>query len=155
MARTVTQLLQRWQAGDEEAMRALAPQTIEALRALARKALRGVSGTDLQADELINEAYIKLADLEEMSWENRLQFFGFAARVMRNILLDRYRRESAAKRGGGKDLTLFDQAQDQPLSNEDLGALVLGQIDKSADRCSRALHCLQGIFAKIGATRAE
>lgn len=88
---TVTVLLDRWQAGEDHAIQELIPATMQDLRQLALSALRGKEGANLCATELINEAYIKLTTLREMSWRSRVQFFALAGKVMRNILLDRLR----------------------------------------------------------------
>lgn len=99
MDHTVTQLLRRWQDGDSQALDLIIPQTMPELHRLARSALnRNAGGDDLQPTELINEAYLKLVDLKEMNWESRVQFFGLAAKVMRNILVDQARMMAAKKR---------------------------------------------------------
>ena len=77
------------------------PLVYEELRHLEGKFLRRerVNHT-LQPTALVNEAYLRLVDQQEVQWQNRAQFFGLAARLMRNILVDHARRHSAAKRGG-------------------------------------------------------
>lgn len=109
MSRTVTQLLHQWQEGDEEALNALMPLTLEELRRCAKGVLRKRSaGVNLQPTELINEAYLRLVDLSQMSWQSRIQFFGLAAQMMRNILVDQARKERAQKRGGDATAVTLD-----------------------------------------------
>lgn len=101
MTQTVTQLLHKWQAGDEEALKALMPLTLKELRRCAKGILGRRSGiASLDPTELIHEAYLRLVDLSKMSWENRVQFFALAGQMMRNILVDQARAASAQKRGG-------------------------------------------------------
>ena len=98
----VTGLLIDWQSGDVEAQERLLPMVYSELHRLARLYLSGENvGHTLQATALVNEAYLKLIDQTRVSWQNRAQFFGVAARMMRRILVDHARERRAAKRGGG------------------------------------------------------
>jgi RNA polymerase sigma-70 factor, ECF subfamily len=108
-AASVTQLLFRWSQGDRAALEELAPRVQRELRSLARTYLkRGRPHDTLQPTELINEAWLRLAGPSPtIQWENRSHFFGFAARLMRNALVDHARTRRATKRGGGlRALTL-------------------------------------------------
>jgi RNA polymerase sigma factor (TIGR02999 family) len=108
-AASVTQLLFRWSQGDRAALEELAPKVQRELRSLARTYLkRGRRHDTLQPTELINEAWSRLAGPSpKIPWENRAHFFGFAARLMRNALVDHARVRRAVKRGGGLEaLTL-------------------------------------------------
>jgi RNA polymerase sigma factor (TIGR02999 family) len=108
-AASVTQLLIRWNQGDRTALEELAPRVQRELRSLARTYLkRNGAHQTLQPTELINEAWLRLAGPSPtIPWENRAHFFGFAARLMRNALVDHARARRAAKRGGGREaLTL-------------------------------------------------
>lgn len=97
----VTQLLQRWKAGDGSAADELMPLVYDELRALAAGRLRGErEGHTLQATALVNEAYLRLAG-SAVPLEGRAHFFALAARTMRRILVDHARSRDAAKRGGG------------------------------------------------------
>ena len=97
MSHTVTMLLDRWQAGEAEAINELIPAAMSDLRQLAGAALRGRDAANVQATELINETYLKLVGIKTMSWRSRVQFFALAGKVMRNILLDRIRRKQTEK----------------------------------------------------------
>ncbi len=100
----VTELLQRYSSGeDDDGLYQLLPMVYQELRALAGRQL-ATQGRDhtLQATALINEAYLRLADQEYHSWENRRQFLLVASTVMRRVLVDYARRRSAAKRPDGQ-----------------------------------------------------
>ncbi|MEO8073370.1 MAG: ECF-type sigma factor [Acidobacteriota bacterium] len=95
----VTILLRKVSDGDESAPEKLLPLVYRELRKLAH----GYMGKEredhtLQATALVHEAYIRLVDWENVSWENRAHFFAVAARVMRNILVDYARQKKADKR---------------------------------------------------------
>lgn len=100
----VTVLLLNWSAGDSEAPARLMPLVYDELRRLARSHLRHErSDHTLQPTALVNEAFLRLVDQTRVSWENRAQFFGLAARVMRNILVDYARERNSLKRGGNRE----------------------------------------------------
>src|SRR5918993_6049690 len=99
----ITRLLVAWGDGDESALEGLTPLVYEELRRLAHHYMsRERPGHTLQTTALVNEAYLRLVDQESICWENRAHFFGIAARLMREILLDHARSRQAAKRGGGQ-----------------------------------------------------
>jgi RNA polymerase sigma factor (TIGR02999 family) len=106
----VSQLLARWGAGDEAALRELMPIVYQELRRLGRSALRrGGQDSILQPTALVHEAWLRLAGKEPFSMENRHQFYGLAAKMMRDVLVDHLRRRRAAKRGGSQiELALSD-----------------------------------------------
>jgi RNA polymerase sigma factor (TIGR02999 family) len=98
---SITQLLLKWSDGDGSAREALMPLVYNELRRLAGKYLRRERADHtLQPTALVNEAYLRLVDQQNVQWENRAQFFGLAAKLMRNILVDHARSREAAKRGG-------------------------------------------------------
>jgi RNA polymerase sigma factor (TIGR02999 family) len=84
-------------------MEQLMPLVYDELRRLARGHLRHEQHQiSLQPTALVHEAYLRLADQPQVNWENRAQFYGFAAKLMRNILVDHARTRQADKRGGGE-----------------------------------------------------
>lgn len=98
----VTQLLLAWSNGDEGALAALAPLVQQELHKLARRYLSHERpGHTLQPSDLVNEAYLRLIDNQNVQWQSRAHFFGIAAQVMRRILVDHARRRNELKRGGG------------------------------------------------------
>ena len=106
----VTGLLIAWVEGDRAALDALLPIVYAELRRQARRALRReAAGHTLQPTALVHEAYLKLVDQRPSRWQGRAQFFGVAARCMRQVLVDAARTRRAAKRGGGAHpITLGD-----------------------------------------------
>src|SRR5215469_435780 len=97
----VTQLLMQWANGDEQALQELTPIIYKELRLLAARQLRKErQGHTLQPTALVNEAYLRLVDQKSPNWQNRSHFFGVAARLMRQILVDHARRKNADKRAG-------------------------------------------------------
>ena len=98
----VTGLLIAWSEGDRAALDALLPVVYAELRRQARRALRREdAGHTLQPTALVHEAYLRLVDQRPIRWQGRAQFFGVAARCMRQVLVDAARTRRAAKRGGG------------------------------------------------------
>ena len=97
----VTQLLVKWGEGDQKALDKLMPLVYSELRRLAGNYLRRErQNHTLQPTALVNEAYLKLIDQRNPRWQNRAQFYGVAAQLMRRILVDHARQHQAAKRGG-------------------------------------------------------
>lgn len=73
--------------------------------------MRGERGEHmLQPSALVNEAYIRLLDVERIQWQNRVHFFAMAARVMRRILVEAARARKFQKRGGGAEMVSLDEA---------------------------------------------
>jgi RNA polymerase sigma factor (TIGR02999 family) len=68
------------------------------------------AGHTLQATALVNEAYLRLIDVQHVQWQNRAHFFAMAARLMRRILVDAARARGYHKRGGGAALLSLDEA---------------------------------------------
>lgn len=99
----VTQLLIRWSGGDQAALDKLIPLVYGELRRLASNYLRRErQGHTLQPTALVNEAYLRLVDQRSANWQNRAQFYGIAAQLMRRILVDHARLKHAEKRGGSE-----------------------------------------------------
>jgi RNA polymerase sigma factor (TIGR02999 family) len=97
----VTALLLAWGAGDRAALDALVPAVYAALHAQAARALRHeATGHTLSTTALVHEAYLRLVDQARVRVESRAHFYGIAARVMRQILVDHARARGAEKRGG-------------------------------------------------------
>lgn len=98
---SVTELLVKWGRGDKAALDELMPLVYDELRKLAASYLRRqAGGHTLQATALVHEAYVRLANRRGASMQHRAQFFGLAAKVMRDILVDHARKRLATKRGG-------------------------------------------------------
>jgi len=106
----VTQLLIRWRGGDREALEALMPLVYDELRRLAHHYLRQERNDHtLQSTALVHEAYLRLAGQNPPEWQNRAHFFGIAAHLMRQILVEYARGRGAAKRGGSACRLTLDE----------------------------------------------
>jgi RNA polymerase sigma-70 factor (ECF subfamily) len=107
----ITPLLRDLQNGDREAASKLTPLLYNELRRLARNYMRR-ERTDhtLQATALVHEAYLKLVKQPSTAWQDRSHFFGIAAHVMRQILIDHARGHLREKRGGAQKAVPLDEA---------------------------------------------
>jgi RNA polymerase sigma factor (TIGR02999 family) len=106
----VTQLLVAWSSGDEAALQELMPLVYDELRKLAHHYIRRERpGHTLQTSGLVNEAYLRLVDQTKIQWQSRKHFYGIAARLMRQILVDYARKQSYAKRGGDAQRVELDE----------------------------------------------
>jgi RNA polymerase sigma factor (TIGR02999 family) len=100
--REITQLLVAWNNGDRLALEQLTPLVHKELHRIARRHMaRERPGHILQTTALVNEAYMRLIDWENVEWQNRAHFFALAAQLMRRILVDFARTRACEKRGGG------------------------------------------------------
>jgi RNA polymerase sigma factor (TIGR02999 family) len=105
----VTSLLIEWREGDADALERLLPLVYAELRKLARAHMRREeAGHSLQATALVHEVYLRLINVDRLAVESRAHFMAIAARVMRQILVDRARRKRAGKRGGPATLVSVD-----------------------------------------------
>lgn len=106
---SVTQLLVDWCGGNREALDQLLPLVYQELKKIAAAYLKKEKpGHTLQPTALINEAYLRMVDQETPQFQNRAHFFGVAARLMRQILVDHARSHSASRRGGGNQKVTID-----------------------------------------------
>jgi RNA polymerase sigma-70 factor, ECF subfamily len=122
----VTRLLDEWTKGNQSALDDLTPLVYRELRQLATSYLRKeLPGHTLQPTALVHEAYLRLVDQTNPTWQSRSHFFGVAARLMRQILVDHARRKQAGKRGGLK-VPLDEAVSFQRESGRDLVALDSG-----------------------------
>jgi RNA polymerase sigma factor (TIGR02999 family) len=98
----VTRWLLEWSGGDQAALDQLMPVVYAELHRVAVSYLRREpAGHTLQPTALVHEAYLRLVEESRVDWHSRAHFFGAAARLMRQILVDHARRRNAVKRGGG------------------------------------------------------
>jgi RNA polymerase sigma factor (TIGR02999 family) len=137
----VASLLDEARQGDEQALATLVPMVYDELRRLAASYIRRERpGQTLQATALVHDAYLRLLQDAQLSWQNRAHFFGIAARSMRQILIERARARHAVKRGGHQMRVTFDpglivRAQ-EPLDFEALDDALtrLGHLDPDLAR---------------------
>jgi RNA polymerase sigma factor (TIGR02999 family) len=133
----ITGLLREWANGTQAALDALTPLVYEELRRLAVSYLRSESpGHTLQPTALVHEAFLRLVG-RAPDCENRSQFYGVAAHLMRQILVDHARTREAAKRGGGSEHLCLDEELVVSLERDtDLTDLVA--LDEALDRLAAA-----------------
>lgn len=109
-APNVTALLNKISEGDQNAPEKLLEVVYEELRKLAYSYFKNENPSHtLQPTALVHEAYIRLIDWKNVSWENRAQFFSVAAKVMRNILIDHARQKKTEKHGGNFEKIVLDE----------------------------------------------
>jgi RNA polymerase sigma factor (TIGR02999 family) len=133
----VTQLLIDWRRGSKEALDILTPLVYNELRRLADHYLRDErAAATLQPTALVHEAYLRLVAQSLPDWESRSHFFGVAAHLMRQILVDHARRRHSAKRGSDAEkVSLEDAVSFAPGRGRDIQALddalnALAQMDE-------------------------
>jgi RNA polymerase sigma factor (TIGR02999 family) len=96
----ITKLLEQWQDGGDQAEAKLIERVYLELKRISKSVL-GRRRQTIQTTELVNEAWIGLSKGKDIHWRDRAHFFGLAAKIMRQILIDRIRHNTALKRGGG------------------------------------------------------
>jgi len=128
----VTGLLARWSQGDPDALGRLMPMIYAECRRIAARqlALERPDHT-LDPTALVHEMYLRLVDQRRASWENRAQFFGVAARMMRRVLVDHARARHAEKRGGDAIFVSLDAAAE---ASPDTPVVEVLAIDEALER---------------------
>lgn len=122
----ITHLLIRWNSGDQAALDELMPLVYGELRRLAGNYLRRErQDHTLQPTALVNEAYLRLVQQRSANWQNRAQFYGVAAHLMRRILVDHARLKHAEKRGGAGQQRLSITSAGEVSTKPDLDVLAL------------------------------
>ncbi len=129
----ITGLLRRWSSGDPDALERVIPLIYEECRRIAAKQLRRETpGHTLDPTDLVHELYLKLVDQRHATWENRAQFFGVAAKLMRRILVDYARTRQAQKRGGSAIFVSLDRVADETPATTPVAEVLA--IDAALDR---------------------
>jgi len=107
----VTKLLRAWGEGDEQALHHLMPLVERELNRIARACLAGEHGhRSVSATALVNEAFLRLVQLERIDWQDRAHFLSIGARLMRRVLVDLARARQSEKRGGDAVRVSLDEA---------------------------------------------
>lgn len=145
----VTTLISHLRQGDEQAFDQLVQIVYDELRDIAHRQLNGWNGSPIRTTELAHEAYMRLADQTKSGWNDRTHFFGIAAHVMRQILVDLARRQNAQKRGGGAPKVTLEHVHlpddaDEDWSKEARAASIL-----DLDRALRQLADLDPRAARV------
>jgi RNA polymerase sigma factor (TIGR02999 family) len=115
-----TELLLAASNGNHEALNELMPLVYDELRVIARRRLRQERpGHTLDTVGLVNEAYLKLFQLDRIQWKSRAHFLAIAAQAMRHILVNHAVKRKRVKRGGGAPHVSLDDAGDLPIAEAD------------------------------------
>src|SRR5215831_710416 len=140
----ITQLLVAWNQGDAAALEQLTPLVHTELHRLAKRYMAGERrGHILQTTALVNEAFLRLIDWQNVEWQNRAHFFGLAAQIMRRILVDFARARNREKRGGDEIQVSLSEAANVPSGRSaELVALddALQALEKLAPRQARVVE---------------
>jgi RNA polymerase sigma-70 factor (ECF subfamily) len=108
---SITALLRAWSNGDQAALDQLVPLVDAELHRIAKRCLeRESQHGSLQTSSLVNEAYLRLIDIERANWQDRAHFFAVSARIMRRLLVDRARARRAVRHGGGLQRLPLEEA---------------------------------------------
>jgi RNA polymerase sigma factor (TIGR02999 family) len=125
-------MLAAWPERDPAARDALISAIYDELHRLAHRYMRGErQGHLLQTTALVNEAYLRLVDVDRMEWRDRAHFFAMAATTMRRILVDHARGQARDKRGAGAIMTALNTDIAMPAADVDVLAL-----DEALERLS-------------------
>ena len=139
----VTRLLRELRKGDHESAERLIAAVYGELRQVAARAMRHERpGHTLQPTALVNEAFLRLAGASGIEWRDRAHFFGVAARLMREILVDYSRKQHAVKRGSGPRVTLDDSLLVSADRLEDVVAIdeILARLENFDQRQARIVE---------------
>jgi RNA polymerase sigma factor (TIGR02999 family) len=130
----IPRLLRAWKGGDSAALERLIPMVYDELHRVAHRYMRREKeGVSLQTTALVNEAYLRLVDLREVSWNDRAHFIAVCANLMRRFLVDAARARMAGKRGGKAVVVELNESIDgAPIRSEDLICL-----DKALEALAR------------------
>jgi RNA polymerase sigma factor (TIGR02999 family) len=116
LRKQVTGFLRAWSSGRADALDDLVPAVHDELKRIAAGYMRRERRDHtLQVTGLVNEAYLRLIEQRDVTWQDRRHFYGIAARCMRRVLVDYARQRGADKRGGDRTLVALDEATDVPL----------------------------------------
>ena len=129
----VTELLLAWSEGDKAALDELMPVVYDELRQLAKNHLsRERPDHTLQTTALVHEAYLRLVDQKSVNWQNRAQFFGIAAQMMRRILINHANDRQAKKRQGYATRVSLDQERTRVSLDEAVSFFERREVDLMA-----------------------
>ena len=146
-------LLADWQGGDENARDQLFERLYTELEKLSAALLRGERNSTFAAGDLVNEAAIKLMQIDDVDWANRSHFMALAAKAMRRILIDHARKKNANKRAHDKVtlVTKFEGAQQSlELDQLEKALIRLGNIDKEKAQVVELRYFGNMSLAEIG-----
>lgn len=137
-ASDTTQLLVESRQGHKEALDALIPKVHDELREIAHRLLqKRPAGDMLSTTALVHEAYLKLIDQSQVEWTDQAHFQALSARVMRQILIDYFRKQTAEKRGGDAPVLSLEEGR-IPVDRRGDALIALDEaLDRLSDRDPR------------------
>jgi RNA polymerase sigma factor (TIGR02999 family) len=116
----MTQLLVDWRNGNRRAFDELMPLVSHELHRLAKRYMSQENpGHTWQTTALVNEAYLRLIDQQNIQWQNRAHFFAICAQIMRHLLVDYARSRRSARRGGGAQYVILEDGMVSGLERDD------------------------------------
>jgi RNA polymerase sigma factor (TIGR02999 family) len=122
----ITLLLKAWSSGDSSAQERLIPLVYNELRRVASSYRRKAgAGDTLRTTALVHEAYLRLVDIPNVDWKDRVHFFALSAKLMRRILVDAARARAALKRGGPVGVVHCLNLDDIPAPDSERGSLLI------------------------------
>jgi RNA polymerase sigma factor (TIGR02999 family) len=125
---TITRLLREWADGNRGAFDELMPLVYKELHRQAAHYLKDERRSHtLQTTALVHEAYLRLVDQSDINWQSRTQFFAFAAKVMRNVLVDHARGKRRQKRGGDAPRVSLEDAITISVDEQDIDLMALDE----------------------------
>ena len=132
----ITKLLQRLEAGDQDAMHDVIPLVYDELKKLARAHLRREAIVPFETTALVHEAFLKLAGGRHPSYENRAHFYGIASRLMRQVLIQTARARTTRKRDATREIALAQLPDRVAQADRSLLAIdaALRQLEKTDPR---------------------
>lgn len=135
-APNITKILQSWSEGNQSSLEELIPLVYQELHRLAHRALaKNSQGNTVQTTALVHEAFLRLIDVKQVQWQDRVHFYAVSANLMRNILVDFARQRLSQKRGGEMTRVELDEALNfSPNKGADL--VVLDELLKELARLS-------------------
>jgi RNA polymerase sigma factor (TIGR02999 family) len=131
----ITLMLEEISAGDSHVSEQLLPLVYDELRRLAAARMsQEAAGQTLQPTALVHEAWLRMVGDSDRSWQNRAHFFGAASEAMRRILIERARRKSSLKHGGGKERLNIDGLELAETTPDDK-VLLVNEALKELEAC--------------------
>lgn len=131
----ITEILDQWRQGDGAALERLVPIVYAELRRMAARHIRNERALgSLQPTALVHEAYVRLVNVREANWQDRIHFYGAVANIMRRVLVDLSRARRARKRGSGAVRVSLSNAD--VVADSDPGDLDVWELDDALGELS-------------------
>ena len=150
-SRDITQILQRWHQGDEQALHDLMPLIYEDLCLRARSLMRRENERPtFSASDLVQEAFLKIQGQQAYDWQNRAHFFGVAAVIMNRFLINRAVRKGRVKHGGDVEFVCLDKLGELGIEDSEQELVMLGDALEHMQKDEPEMAQLVGLRWLIG-----